>query len=95
MRITKSELIVYGPDLAEIARHELYPSGTTGEKHSLPEHSPGRDHYHKYQLLKERFAELEQKRSGSWTGSYKPGGVERMKPSGCSGSWVPISARTW
>jgi hypothetical protein len=58
LRITEKELIVYGPDLAEIARHDLYPSGTTGEKHRLPEHSPGRDHYHKYELLKERFAEL-------------------------------------
>lgn len=58
LRITESELIVYGPDLAEIARHELYPSATRGEKHCLPEHSPGRDPYHKYQLLKERFAEL-------------------------------------
>lgn len=58
LRITPKELIVYGPDLAEVARHELYRSGTTGEKHSLPEHSPGRDHYHKYELLKERFAEL-------------------------------------
>ena len=58
LRITEKELIVYGPDLAEIARHELYPAGTTGKKHSLPEHSPGRDRYHKYELLKERFAEL-------------------------------------
>ena len=24
----------------------------------MPEHSPGRDHYHRYELLKERFAEL-------------------------------------
>ena len=58
LRITEKELIVYGPDLAEIARHELYPSAITGKKHSLPEHSPGRDRYHKYELLKERFAEL-------------------------------------
>ncbi len=58
LRITEKELIVYGPDLAEAARHELYPSGTTGKKHSLPEHSPGRDPHHKYELLKERFAEL-------------------------------------
>ncbi|MBZ5564494.1 MAG: hypothetical protein LAP13_18995 [Acidobacteriia bacterium] len=58
LRITEKELIVYGPDLAEIARHELYPTGTTGKKHSLPEHSPGRDPYHKMELLRERFAEL-------------------------------------
>ena len=58
LRITDKELIVYGSDLAEIARHEIFPSGTTGKKRSLPEHSPGRDHYHRYELLKERFAEL-------------------------------------
>src|SRR6476661_4433237 len=58
VRITEKELIVYGPDVREIARHELYPSGITGEKHSLPEHTPGRDHHQKYELLKERFAEF-------------------------------------
>jgi hypothetical protein len=58
VRVTEKELIVYGPDVKEIARHELCPSGTTGAKHSLPEHSPGRDHHHKYELLKQRFAEF-------------------------------------
>jgi len=58
LRITEKELIVYGPDLTEIARHELYPAGTRGENHSRPEHSPGRDPYRKVELLKERFAEL-------------------------------------
>jgi hypothetical protein len=42
----------------EVARHPLYASGITGEKHSLPEHSPGRDHHQKYELLKQRFAEF-------------------------------------
>ncbi|SRR5581483_10364040 len=41
-----------------MARHPLYPSGVIGEKHSLPEHSPGRDHHQKYELLKQRFAEF-------------------------------------
>lgn len=58
LRITEKELIVYGPDLAEITRHELCPAGTTGKKRSLPEHSPGRDARHKVELLRERFAEL-------------------------------------
>jgi transposase len=58
VRITERELIVYGPDVREIARHPLYPGGITGEKHSLSEHSPGRDHYQKYELLKQRFAEF-------------------------------------
>ena len=58
VRVTEKELIVYGPDVKEIARHELYPSGITGEKRSLPEHSPGRDHQQKHELLKQRFAEF-------------------------------------
>jgi len=58
MRITVNELIVYGPDVKEIARHELYPSGTSGNKRSLPVHAPGRDHLHKRELLQQRFAEF-------------------------------------
>ena len=58
VRITEKELIVYGSDVRELARHELYPSGTTGEKHHLPEHSPGRDSQQKHELLKQRFAEF-------------------------------------
>jgi transposase len=58
VRVTEKELIVYGPDVKEIARHELFPSGITGQKHSLPEHSPSRDHQQKRELLKQRFAEF-------------------------------------
>jgi len=58
VRVTEKELIVYGPDVKEIARHELFPSGVTGQKNSLPEHSPGRDHQQKRELLKQRFAEF-------------------------------------
>jgi len=58
VRITESEVIIYGPDVKEIARHELYPSGITGEKRSLPAHAPGRDQQHKRELLAQRFAEF-------------------------------------
>ena len=58
MRVTENELIVYGPDVKEIARHELYPSGTTGQKRTLPAHAPGRDHLQKRELLQQRFAEF-------------------------------------
>ncbi len=58
VRITENELIVFGPDVKEIARHELYPSGATGKKRSLPAHSPGRDHLQKRELLQQRFAEF-------------------------------------
>lgn len=58
VRVTETELIVYGPDIKPIARHELYPSGVTGERRKLPAHSPGRDHLQKRELLKQRFAEF-------------------------------------
>ena len=58
VRITENQLIVYGPDVNEIARHDLYPSGTTGKRRSLPAHSPGRDHQEKRELLKQRFADF-------------------------------------
>jgi hypothetical protein len=58
VRITESELIVYGPDVKEIARHPLYPSGVTGENHRLPQHAPARDQQQKRELLRQRFAEF-------------------------------------
>jgi transposase len=58
VRVTEKELIIYGPDVKEIARHELYPSGTTGQKHTLAGHAPGHDHLQKRELLKQRFAEF-------------------------------------
>jgi len=58
VRVTENELIVYGPDVKEITRHQLYPAGTTGQRRSLPTHSPGRDHQQKRELLKQRFAEF-------------------------------------
>jgi transposase len=58
VRVTESELIVYGPEVKEIARHELYPAGITGQKRSLPAHAPSHDHLQKRELLKQRFAEF-------------------------------------
>lgn len=58
VRITENELIVHGPDIKEIARHELYPSGSSGNRRTLPAHAPGRDHLHKRELLQQRFVEF-------------------------------------
>jgi hypothetical protein len=58
VRVTENELIVYGPDVKEIARHELFPSGVTSQKRSVPGHSPGRDLRQKRELLEQRFAEF-------------------------------------
>jgi transposase len=58
VRVTENELIVYGPDVKEIARHELYPAGISGNKRTVTAHSPGRDQLQKRELLQQRFAEF-------------------------------------
>ena len=58
LRITEDELIVYGPDLAVLARHPLLPRTATGQRSHLPEHRPQEDQLQKERLLRERFAEL-------------------------------------
>jgi hypothetical protein len=57
VRATETELIVYGTDACEITRHALAPAGAN-EKRTLPEHAPGADEPRRYELLRERFAEL-------------------------------------
>jgi transposase len=58
LRITEQELIVYSPELTEIARQELFPCGTAGQRRTHQDHLPGRDRQQKYELLKQRFAEF-------------------------------------
>jgi len=58
VRITEDEFIVYGPDVAEIARHPLFAAGITGKRSSFPAHAPGRDAQQKRELLQQRFAEF-------------------------------------
>ena len=58
LRITEQELIVYGPEVTEIARHELFPRGIAGQRRTHQDHLPGRDRQQKYELLKQRFPEF-------------------------------------
>ena len=58
VRITADELIVYGPDLAEVARHRLLPAGTQGQQSVQPEHQPQPNERLRRATLEERFAEL-------------------------------------
>jgi transposase len=57
VRITETELIVYAPQVQEIARHELAPPGA-GQRLTKPEHAPGRDEKRRHEQLAQRFAEL-------------------------------------
>jgi transposase len=58
LRITENEVIVYGPDILEIARHERFPTCAVGQKRTDKGHLPGSDMRQKHELLKQRFEEL-------------------------------------
>ena len=83
VRVTERELIVYGPDVKEIARHELYPLGATRQKRTLPAHVPGRDHLQKRELLQQRFAELDLTEFASSMNYCAPGATARTRPHEC------------
>jgi transposase len=57
VRITETELVVYGPGLKEVTRHRLEPPGA-GRRITKPEHAPGRDEKRRHEQLVERFSEL-------------------------------------
>ena len=58
VRITENELIVYGSDVNEMARHRLFPRGVTGQQSIHKDHRPSTDPRIQQALLRERFAEL-------------------------------------
>jgi hypothetical protein len=58
VRITAAEVISYGPDLAEVARHPLLPASTQGQRRIQPEHQPQANERVRRATLEERFAEL-------------------------------------
>jgi hypothetical protein len=58
VRITEEEIIIYGPQIEEIARHRLLPRHVTGESVRSKEHEPADDGEKKYEALKERYGEL-------------------------------------
>jgi len=58
VRVTEDEVIVYGPQLEEVARHPLLPRPVTGQRSEQPEHRPSADPQRRQAVLRERFAEL-------------------------------------
>jgi hypothetical protein len=57
VRITETELVVYGPGLKEVTRHTLESPGA-GKRVTEPEHAPGRDEKRRHEQLAARFTEL-------------------------------------
>jgi transposase len=58
VRITAEELIAYGPDLTEVARHRLLPAHLPGQRSVQPAHQPQANERLRRATLEERFAEL-------------------------------------
>jgi hypothetical protein len=74
LRITETEVIVYGPHIEEIARHPLFPRHVAGEARRLKQHQPSDDSEKKYEILKVRFEEL-----GGPAGRFFAGLMERRR----------------
>jgi transposase len=58
VRITETELIVYDPDIREIARHPRLPASPTPQHSTHPPHRPGPDLRRRHELLRQRFEAL-------------------------------------
>jgi transposase len=58
VRITETELIVYDPDIREIARHPRLPASPTPQHSTHPPHRPGPDLRRRHELLRQRFETL-------------------------------------
>ena len=58
VRVTETELIIYSPQLEEVARHDLAPRGQTGQRRVQSAHRPSADPRQHEGMLRERFGEL-------------------------------------
>jgi transposase len=58
VRVTEKELIVYGREVEEVARHALLPRTVRGQRVVQKEHQPVEDARRRQAQLEERFAEL-------------------------------------
>jgi transposase len=58
VRVTEHEVIIYDPQVVEIARHPLLPRTATGQRQEQKTHRPTEDARHRQAQLQERFAEL-------------------------------------
>jgi len=71
IRVTENELIVYGPQIEEVARHPLLPRETSGRVSWLKQHRPTADQEKKYEILKQRYGELGETASRFFEGLVK------------------------
>jgi hypothetical protein len=55
VRITETEIIIYDPDIREIARHQRLPAAPTPQHSTHAPHRPGPDLRRRQELLRQRF----------------------------------------
>ena len=80
VRRTERELIVYSPQLQEIARHALLPSTAQGQRSLHKEHCGNEDAHQRLAQLQARYAELgEPGRSASWKVCCGPSATARTR----------------
>jgi transposase len=58
VRVTQDEVVVYGPNLEEVARHRLLPRSVTAQRCERAEYHPAVDTPQRHEVLRERFAQL-------------------------------------
>jgi transposase len=58
MRITETEVVIYSPQVEEVARHPLWAAGTSGQERAQADHQPRRDGTERLEVLRQRFAQL-------------------------------------
>jgi transposase len=58
VRVTEEEVIVYSPELEEVARHRLLGRSVTGQRSERAEHRPSVDAARRQAVLRERFSEM-------------------------------------
>ena len=58
VRVTETEVILYGPHVEEIARHSLWPRTATGQRSLQSAHRPAEDARQRQAQLQERYREL-------------------------------------
>jgi transposase len=58
VRVTETEVVIYDPQVQELARHALWPRTVTGQRSTQPAHRPAEDTRQRQAQLQERFADL-------------------------------------
>jgi transposase len=74
VRVTETELIIYSPQVEEIARHGLLPGTASGQRRVQKEHRPTEDARQRQAELEERFAEL-----GATAGQFLKGLLQAQR----------------